>query len=127
MSLSVDFYQIDGRYSFAPASTCHYSFSVPRRLADKKSDSESTIKSDKILPSSSSESRFYSKPKKSELILAQNFTFIGMEILTQQNLVRVPADRVETLSNLFSLAIKYRHELSFLFWANSVQQQILFS
>ena len=32
--------------------------------------------------------------KKSKLIPAQNFTFIGMEFLTQQNLVRVPAERV---------------------------------
>ena len=39
-------------------------FSVPRRLADKKSDSQSITVSDKILPSSSSESGFYSKPKK---------------------------------------------------------------
>ena len=35
--------------------------------------------------------------KKSDLIPAQKFTFIGMEFLTQQNIVRVPADRVETL------------------------------
>ena len=35
--------------------------------------------------------------KKSDLIPAQKFTFIGMEFLTQQNIVRVPADRVEPL------------------------------
>ena len=35
--------------------------------------------------------------KKSELIPAENFTFIGMEFLTQQNLVRVPVERVRTL------------------------------
>ena len=35
--------------------------------------------------------------KKSDLFPAQKFTFIGMEILTQQNLVRVPADRVQNL------------------------------
>ena len=35
--------------------------------------------------------------KKSDLIPAQKFTFIGMEFLTQQNIVRVPADQVETL------------------------------
>ena len=35
--------------------------------------------------------------KKSELLLSPNFIFIGKEFLTQQNLVRVPADRVETL------------------------------
>ena len=35
--------------------------------------------------------------KKSNLFPAQKFTFIGMEFLTQQNLVRVPADRVQNL------------------------------
>ena len=35
--------------------------------------------------------------KKSDLFPAQKFTFIGMEFLTQQNLVRVPADRVQNL------------------------------
>ena len=35
--------------------------------------------------------------KKSDLFPAQKFTSIGMEFLTQQNLVRVPADRVQNL------------------------------
>ena len=35
--------------------------------------------------------------KKSELIPSQNSTFIGMEFLTKQNLVRAPTNRVETL------------------------------
>ena len=35
--------------------------------------------------------------KKSELLPSQKFTFIGMEFQTQQNLVRVPMDRVESL------------------------------
>ena len=35
--------------------------------------------------------------QKSDLFPAQKFTFIGMEFLTQQNLVRVPADRVQNL------------------------------
>ena len=70
---SMDFYQIDGRYSIAPASTCHFSFSVPRQLAGKKSDSKPTNRSDKILPSSSSESRFYSKPKKVRIYSSSEF------------------------------------------------------
>ena len=44
----------------APTSTCHISFSLPRRLADKKSDLQSITMSDKILPSNSSRSRFHS-------------------------------------------------------------------
>ena len=35
--------------------------------------------------------------KKLDLIPAQKFTFIGMEFLTQQNIVRVPVDRIESL------------------------------
>ena len=35
--------------------------------------------------------------KKSDLIPAQKFTFIGMEFLTQQNIVRVPAGRIDFL------------------------------
>ena len=35
--------------------------------------------------------------KKSDLIPTQQFTFIGMEYLTQQKIVRVPADRVKAL------------------------------
>ena len=35
--------------------------------------------------------------KKSDLIPTQEFTFIGMEFLTQQNIVRVPAGRVKVL------------------------------
>ena len=35
--------------------------------------------------------------KKSDLVPSQKFTFIGMEFLTQQNLVRVPRDRVQNL------------------------------
>ena len=90
---SVDFYQIDGRCSIESTSTCHLSCSVPRQLADKKFNLQSITVSDKILPSSSSDS----KPKKPKLIPAQNFTFIGMEFLTQQNLVRIPAERARTL------------------------------
>ena len=35
--------------------------------------------------------------KKSDLMLSQKFTFTGMEFLTQQNIVRVPADPVDFL------------------------------
>ena len=40
---------------------------------------------------------FIQNLKKSDLIPAQKFTFIGMEFLTQKNIVRVPSDRVEPL------------------------------
>ena len=40
---------------------------------------------------------FLPNHKKSDLFPSQKFTFIGMEFLTQQNLVRVPTDRVQKL------------------------------
>ena len=40
---------------------------------------------------------FLSNLKKSYLFPAQKFTFIGMEFLMQQNLVKVPTDRVQNL------------------------------
>ena len=39
---SMDFYQNDGRYSIAPASTHHHGISIPRRLAYKRSNSQPT-------------------------------------------------------------------------------------
>ena len=69
----MDFYQIDGRYRSPSTSAYHLSFSVPRPLANKKSDSQSITVSDKILPSSNSESRFYSKPKKVQINTCSEF------------------------------------------------------
>ena len=66
------FHKINGSNSSAFTSTCHICLPIPRRLADKRSDSQSTN-------------------------LLHKFTFIGKEFLTQQNIVRVPAGRVETL------------------------------
>ena len=94
---SVNFLETDGRYCSFSTPTCHISFSIPRRLADKKSDSQPSDYSDKDLHSNYSKPRFLPNLKKSDLFPAQKFTFIGMEFLTQQNLVRVPADRVQNL------------------------------
>ena len=50
-----------------------------------------------------------------------------MEFLTQQEIVRVPADRVKALILTVKTILSQTRvlaELSFLFWANSVQQQI---
>ena len=69
----MDFNQINGRNSIAPTSTCHFSFSIPRRLADKRSDSQSTTISDKILPLSSTRSRFHSKSKEFRIDTSSEF------------------------------------------------------
>ena len=68
---------------------------------------------------------FIPNVKQSDLIPTQQFTFIGMEFLTQQKIIRVPADQVKALIlTIKTIRLRFRHKLSFLFWANSVQQQI---
>ena len=70
-----------------------FQFSVPRRLADKRSDSQSTATSDKTLPSGSSRSRFHSKSEEVRIDTSSEFHVQMHGILvTQQALVRVPAD-----------------------------------
>ena len=77
-------------------STCHFSFSIPRKLADKRSDLLSTPISDKILPSSCTRSRFHSKFKAVRINTSSEFHVHrhGMSDITR---IRVPADRVEAL------------------------------
>ena len=61
MSLSVNFFESDGRYCSFSMPTCHISFSIPRPLADKKSDSQPTDYSDKLLHSNYPKPRFSAK------------------------------------------------------------------
>ena len=60
---SVDIFKTDGRYSSVPTPTCHISLSIPRRLADQRSDSQPFDFSDKILHTNYSKCRFPAKPK----------------------------------------------------------------
>ena len=65
--------------------------------------------------------------EKSELVPTQTFTFIGMEFLTNLNLVRVPQDRIQKYSKPFWSFLRrhsYQPGLSCLFWDNSMRQQI---
>ena len=48
---SVDIFETDGRYCSVSTATCHISLSIPRRLADQKSDSQPLDYSDKFLHS----------------------------------------------------------------------------
>ena len=88
--------------------------------------SQSITVSDKILPSSNSESGFYSKPKKVRINTCS-------EIHVQRHGISDTAEfnqgssGMSQDSNIDCHAIKYRHKLSFLFWANSLQQQISLS
>ena len=80
----MDFHKINGSNSGALASTFRISVSVPRRLVDKGFDSQQTNLSHKILSSSGTEPRLHTKS-----VLEWNYS--------KQNLVRVPADRVDSL------------------------------
>ena len=94
---SVDFHPTNGRNSSALVTMCHIPIFVPRRLADKRFDLQPTNISHNLLPSNGLSLGFIPNLKKSDLIPAQKFTFIGMEFLRQQNIVRVPADQVDSL------------------------------
>ena len=50
--------------------------------------------------------------KKSDLFPSQKFTFIGMEFLMQQNLVRVPTDRVQNLLLTIKKFLSFKHVLA---------------
>ena len=94
---SVNFYQTDGCYSIASASVRIPVFpflddwlirdQIRNRLISHTKYCLQTVQSLGLIPSL----------KKSGLIPAQKFMFIGMEFLTQQNIVRVPWDRVSSL------------------------------
>ena len=62
---SVYFHQIDGRNRCSSASTCHLSFSVPRRLADKRSYMRQTNILHNTLSPNGTKSRIHSKSKES--------------------------------------------------------------
>ena len=127
---SVDIFKTDGRYSSVPTPTCHISLSIPRRLADQRSDSQPFDLSDKILHTNYSKSRFPAKSKEigsvslSEIHLYRHGISDAAKFSQGSNgLCTEPTSD----SKQFCHSNMYRHELSFLFWANSVLQQILFS
>ena len=95
--MDVDFHKTDGRYSSILTPTCRISFPVHIPLADKNLICNSLISQTVLFIQTIQSRGFLPNLKKSELLPSQNFIFIGMEFLTQQNLVRVPADRVEAL------------------------------
>ena len=108
---SVNFFETDGRYCSFSTPTCHISFSIPRRLADKKSDSQPTDYSENFCIQTIQSLGFLPNLKKLDLFPAQKFTFIGMEFLTQQNLVRVPADHVQNLILTIKKIMSAKHDI----------------
>ena len=109
VSKSVDIFETDGRYSSVSTPTCHISFSIPRRLADQKSDSQPFDYSDKILHSNYSKSRFSAKSKEIGSLSFSEIHLIGMEFLTQLNLVRVPTDRVQNILLTIKKFLSFKH------------------
>ena len=94
---SVDFHQADGRYSSASTTMQYLSFPYLDDWLIKDLIRNRLISQTKYCLQVLQVLGFIPNLKKSELIPSQNFTFIGMEFLTQQNLVRVPTERVQTL------------------------------
>ena len=67
------------------------------QFTDKRFDSQATNLSHKSCLQTVQNLGFIPNLKKSDLIPAQKFTLLGMEFLTQQNIVRVPANLVQSL------------------------------
>ena len=68
-----------------------------RMFLSLRSNSQLTISHTKYCLKTVQSLDFIPNLKKSDLIPAQKFTFIGMEFLTQENIVRVPVDQVNSL------------------------------
>ena len=127
---SVNFFETDGRYCSFSTPTCHISFSIPRRLADKNLIRNRLITQANFCIQTFQSLGFLPNLKKSDLLPAQKFTFIGMEFLTQQNLVRVPADRVQNLILTIKKIMSAKHVSARTFLSllgKLILQQTLFS
>ena len=80
---SLEFYHTDGHYSIAPASMRHPSISLHRHLAYKRSLIRNRLISHtKYCLQTVQSLGFIPNLKKSDLISAQKFVFIGMKFLT---------------------------------------------
>ena len=127
MSLSVDFHDINGSNSSALMTTCHISLPISRRLAYKRSDSQSTSLSHKILPSNGTKSRFHTKSKEVRFNTSTEMHLYryGISDSTKhsQGTSRPSRNSYSDYQNNSLSDSKFRHEISFLFWANSVQQR----
>ena len=108
MSLSVDFYQTDGRSQGSFAWTFHLTFSIPRRLALKRSNMQLTYMSHNILPTDSWKSRVHSKLKvKFDTSSAIHLHRNGISDTTEYSQGttrshRTPTSDYQTISNLDS-------------------------
>ena len=126
MSLSVDFHKINECNSSTLTTTCVSLFPYLDNWLIRYLIRNRLISHIKFTLQMVQNLGFIPNLKKSDLIPTQEFTFLGMEFLTHQNIVSVPADRVKALiltikTTLSQTQISTR--TFFPFWANSVQQQ----
>ena len=92
----MDFHKINECNSNTLTTTCRISLPIPKRLSNKRSDSQLIYLTLKIHFSNGKKSGFHTKSKEVRFD-TKEFTFIGMEFLTGQKIVRVPANRVKVL------------------------------
>ena len=121
---SVDFHQTNGCNSGAFASMCYLVISVPRRLAYKRSNLQHSNISHNILPSNGAKSSLYSKSKevRFDTSLAIHFYRDGISDTTKHS-----QGTSRSHQTIFFSQTQVWHELFFLFWGSSVQQQTSFS
>ena len=106
---SVDIFNADGRYSSVSTPTCHISFPYLDDWLIKNLIRNHLITQTRFCIQIIQSLGFLPNLKKSDLVPSQKFTFIGMEFLTQQNLVRVPADRVQNLFLTIKKFLSFKH------------------
>ena len=124
----MDSYRTDGCDCCSLASVCHLIFSVPRRLAHRDLIQGRLISHTIYCLQMVQSLRFISNLKKSDFFNSvQQFTFIGMEFLTQYNIVRVPLDfrfGIPTLDNktIFNTDSSFSSNFPFSLGKLSMQQ-----
>ena len=124
------FHQTNGCNSIESTPMCHFSFSIPRRLADKRSDLQWTTITDNIWPSNSTKSRFHSKSKEVRFYTKSEFHIPRHGISDTARYSQGPSRPSRSpnsdyqISSFLQLSIGTNFPFSF---GQSVQQQILFS
>ena len=123
---SVGLHKANECHSNTFTSTCRISLSIPRRLADKRSDSQSTYLLYQIYPSNGTKSRLHSKSKE---VRFDSSTTIHIYRYGVSNSAKNSQSSSGSSKRSYSdhqnnsLPLRFRHELFFLFWANSARQQ----
>ena len=97
---SLCLYPRDGCHSNLSTEEGNCTVSVPGRLVGQKSDSSGNSERSTVYTKLITSLGLIINEEKSDLVPSQNFVFIGMEFLTQRNIVRVPLDRTQGILEL---------------------------